>query len=139
MSRDGSTTFVWGDGEHQFKLAIGQLRELQENVDAGPAFILERLQTGRWMVDDIREPIRLGLIGGGMKPADAHKLVVRYVDERPLLENLPAARAILLVALVGAGDEEPGKTEAPETGEQSPLSEESSASAPEESTAPEPQ
>jgi hypothetical protein len=109
VSRDGSVTFTWADGEHRFRLAIAQLRELQEKCDAGPAFILGRLQSGRWLIDDIRETLRLGLIGGGAKPADAVKLVQRYVDERPLLESVQPAMAVLLAALIGAEDEPLGK------------------------------
>lgn len=114
MSRDGSITFVWGDGEHPFRLPIGHLRELQEKCDAGPAEIAGRLANGRWRVDDVRETIRLGLIGGGMTPADAYTRTVRYVDERPLLESVPAAQAVLMAALVGVHEEPVGKGEAAE-------------------------
>lgn len=129
MSRDGSVTFAWADGEYTFRLALGQLRELQEKADAGPAYILNRLQSGRWLVDDARETLRLGLIGGGMKPADALKLIQRYFDERPLLESIHPAAAVLLAALVGAEDEPLGKTEAAKEQPQG-SSAESSASPP---------
>ncbi len=109
MSRDGSVTLTWADGAHRFRLPIAQLRELQEKADAGPAFILSRLQSGQWLVDDIRETLRLGLVGGGMTPVDALKLVQRYVDERPLLESRQPAMAVLLAALVGVKDEPLGK------------------------------
>jgi hypothetical protein len=109
MSRDGSVTFTWADGEHRFRLGIGQLRELQEKTEAGPAFILGRLQNGSWLLDDLREPLRLGLIGGGMSPVEALRLVQRYVDDRPLLESVQPAMAVLLAALVGVEDEKPGK------------------------------
>ncbi len=118
MSRDGSITLAWGDGEHRFRLAIGQLRELQEKCDAGPAEIVSRLSEGRWRVNDVRETIRLGLVGGGLAPATAHALTVRYVDERPWLESVQPAQAVLMAALVGVPDEpvgsSPGKEAAAE-------------------------
>jgi hypothetical protein len=114
MSRDGSISLTWGDGEHRFRLAIGQLRELQEKCDAGPAEIAGRLTDGRWRVNDVREAVRLGLIGGGMVPAEAYRLTARYVDERPLLESVPVAQAVLMAALVGAPEEPVGKAEAAE-------------------------
>lgn len=107
----GKLTLAWGDGEHDFLLPIGQLRELQDKTDAGPQEVFTRLSTGRWRVDDVREPIRLGLIGGGMKPSDAMVLTKRYVDDRPLLENLKVAQAILMISLVGDEPDE-GKVEA---------------------------
>lgn len=111
MSRSGKITLSWGDGEYIFRLRIGELIELQEKCDAGPAFILERLATNRWMVNDIRETLRLGLIGGGLKPAQALTLIKRYVDERPLQENIGHAYAIIGAAIVGAEDEPLGKLE----------------------------
>ena len=117
MSADASLTMAWGDGEHRFRLAIGQLRELQEKCNAGPAEIFQRLLDRTWRVDDLREVLRLGLIGGGMKPAEALVLVKRYVDERPLLENVGPALQVLTAALVGPEDIASGKVGAPATEE----------------------
>lgn len=103
----------WADGEREFRLAIGLLRELQDKCNAGPAEILARLSNGTWRVDDIRETLRLGLIGGGASPTDALVLVARYVDVRPLMENVMPAQAVLLAAVVG--EEEPGKFETEKT------------------------
>lgn len=119
MSRNGDITLRWGDGEHLFRLGIGELRELQEKVsrprvavggDAiGPAYLALLLNSGRWMVDDVRETLRIGLIGGGMKPAEASACVARYVDGRPLEESVIPAYLVLTAALVGAPDEPVGK------------------------------
>lgn len=121
MSRDASITLDWADGTYVFRLAIGQLRELQEKCDAGPAHIMSRLSSGWWMVDDIVQTIRLGLIGGGLGPIEAMKLVRVYVEERPLVESIMPAIAILSSALVGAPDEDAQKkSEAETTAETSP-------------------
>lgn len=122
MGRDARVSLAWGDGERAFRLGIGELRELQEKTDAGPAWIFERLRAGTWRVDDIRETLRLGLIGGGAPPAEAAALVARYVDVRPLMENRQPAMAVLLAALVGAEDEpipKPAAAEAPTSGAES--------------------
>ncbi|KAB2743541.1 gene transfer agent family protein [Brucella anthropi] len=112
MSRDASITLDFADGTYKFRLAWGQLAELQENCDAGPYVILERLQNRSWRLNDIRETVRLGLIGGGMDPMSTLKLVRRYVEERPLLENVKLAQAVLTVALIGAPEEEVGEPKA---------------------------
>lgn len=109
---DSSIDLDWGDGHHKFALPIGQLRELQDKCDAGPNRILQRLSGIDWRIDDIREVMRLSLIGGGMKPTDAHLLCVRYVDNRPLMESRLHAQAILLKALVGDPDDPVGKNQA---------------------------
>jgi hypothetical protein len=111
VSRDGAVTIAWGDGEYRFRLAIGEIRELQEKCDAGPQEILRRLTVGTWRLNDMRETIRIGLIGGGMKPAEALGKIARYVDEFPLFDNILPARAILVAALVGVEEEPLGNGE----------------------------
>lgn len=131
MSRNCSVTIAWADAEYVFQLKLGQLEELQEKCDAGPFVIYERLVTHTCRLNDWRETIRLGLIGGGMKPPDALKLVRRYVDERPWAESILPATVILGAAIRGIPDEEPGKAEAAEPKGESPNSpEESSVSPP---------
>lgn len=114
MSADGSVTLAWGDGEHKFRLPIGGLRELQQKCDAGAIEVMDRLRDRRWRVDDVRETLRLGLIGGGMTPVDALILVKRYVDDRPIMESVPTAFAVLMAALIGVPDDPVGKAEAEE-------------------------
>lgn len=108
-SRDGSITLDWADGTYTFRLAWGELIKLQEACDAGPFVILQRLGSGTWRMQDIRETIRLALIGGETPPEKALQLVRDYVESRPPLETLMLARGILMTAINGPPDEEPGK------------------------------
>lgn len=114
MSRSGDISFVWGDGEYAFRLALGELRRLQERTNAGPLELQRRLLQGTWRVDDIRETIRLGLEGGGMKAESVTQRINDYVDGRPLLDNVLVAARILNAALSGPEDELLGKQEAAE-------------------------
>lgn len=114
-NRHAELTLEWGDGTHTFRLAIGQLRELQEKTNCGPMELVNRMLRGTWRLDDVRETIRLGLVGGGSTPIDALALVARYVDQRPLAEAVPMAQAILSVLLFGNDEDDPlGKTRAEE-------------------------
>lgn len=123
MSRDASVSFEWADGLHTFRLPIGQLRELQEKTGVGPLRLFNRLLDGSWHVDDAREVMRLGLIGGGMEPLEALRLVQRYVDARPLMETQAPALLVMGAALHGTEQEgTPGKEEAPEAATSAPLS-----------------
>lgn len=112
MSRDARIEFDWADGTHGFRLAWEQLSELQEKCDAGPYVVLQRLQNGSWRVEDVSNVIRLGLIGGGTTPADALKLVRRYVEARPAMENVIPAQIIMTAALLGAPEDSPGEGDA---------------------------
>jgi len=111
--RDARITLDWADGTYTFRLAWGELEELQEQCDAGPYVIFDRLQTRQWRIQDISNVIRLGLIGGGMEPVKALKLVRRYVEARPPMENVIYASGILSAGLMGAPDEPPGEPKAP--------------------------
>lgn len=110
--RSARVELDWGDGTYTFRLAWGQLVELQEKCDAGPYVILQRLQTGAWQMEDISNVIRLGLIGGGMTAVDALKKTRAYVEAFPPMENLMPAQGILAAALMGARDEPVGEDDA---------------------------
>lgn len=108
MSRNAAITEPFADADYVFRMAWGEIVQLQELRDCGPYVVLDRLATGRWLVQDIREPIRLGLIGGGLKPVEALKLVRQYVEQRPAVESLELATRVLQAAIVGAPDEPVG-------------------------------
>lgn len=113
MSRSAKVSIDWGDGSHDFRLRIGELEELDEKCGVGPGFALGQILAGvhgNWKAKMLREVIRLGLIGGGATPADALKLVRRYVDERPLSESITAAQLVLQACIVGVGDDAPGES-----------------------------
>lgn len=103
---------TWPGGEHCFALPIELLRALEQKCDAGPAWILGRLGSSQWRVDDVVETIRLGLEGGGMHKDDAHKMVRQHVEGVPLTESVLTAHAILMAALYGAGGEDGDEGEA---------------------------
>ena len=106
MSAGGNVSFLWGDGEHRFALLLGQIRELQDNTGVGPHQLYLRLFDNAWRVDDLSEILRLGLIGGGMAPVDALKLVARYCyPARPMVESVKPAIAVLAAALIGVPDD----------------------------------
>lgn len=103
---------TWAGGEHEFDLKIEHLRALQDRCDAGPEWILARLSNKQWHVNDVVDTIRLGLEGGGMEKADARKMVQRYVEDRPLTLSVLTAQAVLLLALYGDPDDQPGGADA---------------------------
>lgn len=106
-----------GDDFHPLELRIGELRLLQAKLNSGPTAILDRLQHGQWMVDDIIEPIRFALIGGGMDHRSAHDLVTRYVTHGYLLQYLATAIKVILISLIGDAEDQPdaGEPVAPVT------------------------
>jgi len=93
------TDITWAGGEHPFLLTIELLRALQNKADAGPAWVLARLSTQQWMVDDVIYTIQYGLEGGGMSKAEARKLVQSFVEDRPLSQSLKTAQTVLMASL----------------------------------------
>lgn len=70
----------FGGRRRKFQLRIGEIGELEQACGAGLGAVYARVATMQWRLDDLRETIRLGLIGGGASPGEAHMLVRRYVD-----------------------------------------------------------
>lgn len=129
MSRNAEIILDWADSSYRFRLAWGQLTELQDKCDAGPFVILGRLRGGTWRMEDISNVIRLGLIGGGLEPIKALKLTRAYVEDRPPLENHHVALAIMTAGLIGAPEEDASKKNG------SPKTESGSTTSPTESSA----
>ena len=122
-AEDGSVSLQFGDGEYIFRIAFGQWRELQESINKprleigevpiGPMVLLRALLEGNAWPHDVREVIRLGLIGGGMKSERALVLVKRYVEGRPYFQSMAAGRTILQYAMFGPPHDQVGKDQTP--------------------------
>jgi len=116
------TPIRWPGGEHRFELRLGELRALQKSCDAGPEEVFNRLRSGRWRVDDVIEPLRLGLIGAGeVSQQDAGPLVTKLIDQHPLVAFKLPALEVMSRALLGEEDDPVGEPEgatapAPENG-----------------------
>ena len=111
-NRSGKISLEFGNDTHVFKLGYGQLKELQDSVNAGPLYILESFFNKTWQLEYVRETIRCGLIGGGMSATDAIRMVKTYVEDvesYPVITNVEPAIAILSAALFGAPEEDDGK------------------------------
>lgn len=119
MSRSARYRAPFGDGVQTFVLDIGGLEELQEKTDCGPEELYHRVANGNWRIADLREPIRIGLIRGGMDPMRALALVARYAAEGYLASLKPIVLGILAASLVGAPDEDKPSGE-PEAGAKDP-------------------
>lgn len=115
-----AVTLNWVGGEHEFALKLGQLRKLQDTCNAGPEEVLNRLRFGTWKVDDIIEPIRLGLIGAGMTNAEAGPKVMTLIEQYPLAQFKMTSLAIMSDALFAPKDdplgEDAGEAAPPENG-----------------------
>ena len=137
MSRNGSIELEFGGETRTFRLALGELEQVQERCGEGPQVLAARMapwlifaqereaaedagvvqpsllqgaaagRLGSWRVHDVREPILRGLQGGGLSPNAAAALVRQFVDGRPLLESVPTAFAVLMAAVIGVEDERP--------------------------------
>lgn len=94
-------------GTHRFLLGLAEILELEMATGRGPERIFRRLRNGDYSAKDVSETIRLGLVGGGFSPDLARTLVKRFVDERPLAENVPLAAAIVGARLYGIAEERP--------------------------------
>ncbi|QRE74118.1 gene transfer agent family protein [Methylobacterium aquaticum] len=109
MSRDGHIDLALEETTHRFRLAIGDLEALQEATGAGPAALLHRFHAGRlYRFRDVRDVLRLGLIGGGTPVPQAHAVAER-LDGLPCIPLIAKAALVLAAALEGTEDERVGR------------------------------
>lgn len=115
MRHVGTVSIIWRNGEDDFCLSrIGDILHVEEKCGAGIMTIMRRLESDSWYVNDIRETIRIGLIGGGKTPEQAMLIVKRCVDENPngIAPSVLVAHTIIRAALIGVPGDEVGKEEA---------------------------
>ena len=125
MSRSAEIFLDLGVEERKFRLTPVRWEKVQEACDAGPPEIARRLAAmavmpkgynpvqmaaagglGSWRIQDVKAPLVQGLIGGGMKDEDAGRLVRELLEERPLIDFVPIALAVVMASIVGAKDED---------------------------------
>lgn len=78
MTRACEKILEWGGGEHLFALKGKQIEELQMVCKAPFGEIVQRVFLGKYYLSDLKHTIRLALIGGGMGPVEASRLVNFY-------------------------------------------------------------
>jgi hypothetical protein len=113
MAGSGYVEFDWGDTEDQgFRLGLKEIRILQEKTGLGPLALFRRIERDDWLIDDLRETIRLGLVGAGMSEKDALTKIRRHVDDFAKVDGKEPAMRILVAFLVGEPGEPVGKRSA---------------------------
>lgn len=106
MNRTGNVRLFLGEGEFDFALLMGQLMELEQLTGDGIFVTWNKLMNGTWKIADIRETLRLGLVGGGMAKKDAYDLVTRHLQPGYLADLCLLAQSVAGAACIGV----PGET-----------------------------
>lgn len=94
----------FADGTYKFALTWPLATEWEKTTDRSLyATLLHTSRSGIVGLNDARELVRLGLIGGGTTPKDAVRLVRTYVEERPAAENFELVVRIMDAFFHGKG------------------------------------
>lgn len=109
-------TRPFADGTYPFRLAGGEMRELQRICDAGPMELYRRLLAGTWRVDDVTETIRLALLGAAKA---GHMARVRDQDVK-VSDSAAIALIARYVDTYGAPHVDPDGESQPEDGQPAP-------------------
>lgn len=116
MSANGTRSIIWANGEDLFCLGkVGLILDLEDKCkSSGLSVIMARLESGTWYLNDVRETIRLGLIGGGMKPEAAMAAVHHHVDPpNPLAHSVLVAYEVIKSVIFGIPEDDPVGKEMP--------------------------
>lgn len=102
----------FADGTYKFGLSWALAAEWEKETNRSlMATFLQAARIHVAVMSDIREIVRIGLIGGGTDPAKALRLVRMYVEERPAVENFPLMISILDAFLNGQPESAPTEAE----------------------------
>lgn len=110
----------WVGGEHPFRLGLGEMRAIQDATGCGPEFLAHRIKSMQWKVDDLREIMRNGLIGGGMDHVQALRLIEQADASATGISLKVPALEVMLAYLYGPADDPVG--EPSPAGDQTPQS-----------------
>ncbi len=91
----------FADGDHTFAMTFNLAAQWEDENGKSLFRTYRRMLDGEFGLRDIREVLRLALIGGGKKPAEALKLVETYVEGQPLGEYQELSLMILHAAFYG--------------------------------------
>ncbi len=91
----------WVDGSF-----LGQEDQARALVDLDGAIDPPQFLPPKCTAAEIGEVIRCALVGGGLDPVKALKLVREHVHGKPIERNRPLAWTLMRVALYGAPEEE---------------------------------
>lgn len=120
MSHSARIRRFFGEGEFDFALTIGPAEDLELNrsdklrkmgFDAGQGAIMAiqaRLAGGTFLIDDVRQTLRLSLIGAGMEPEDAFRLVERNLKPGYVIKAAMVAGDVIDALLSGDPEDQPG-------------------------------
>lgn len=108
MSKTAHVAF-FGDMEHRFDLAQPEIvRELEAVAGAGIGAIVGRVIEARTFYRaDLEAVIRLGLIGGGLNPQAAARLVAHFLPLMPMAEAQIVAMGVLNALWFGTPEAQP--------------------------------
>ena len=95
MTRPTAHAATFAGRQRIFDLRIDEIGQLETLCGSGIGAIYTRVATLQFRLSDVRETIRLGLIGGGLVASHADLLVEQNVDGRPINESVPLAYSIL--------------------------------------------
>jgi hypothetical protein len=91
----------WAGQERPFALPMARLLDLEQATETAFATVYLRLATCGFFVKDVSETIRLGLIGGGAKPEEAHSLVRKHLEWGDLIDHAQIAQQVVAHVMTG--------------------------------------
>ena len=91
----------FGDAEYDFRLSPDLILELERKTGAGIGGLSRRFFAGDFSLTELTEVLRLGLIGGGIDPADAAMLVTAYSGRMPITALYGAALPVVETLMFG--------------------------------------
>lgn len=104
MNLSAELTLSWGGQDRDFAFKGKQIEGIEHDCNVGIGrVVLNILSQTDYTFKQLRQTIYWGLIGGGLSPTEAQKLVLLYVDGEPIdKKNDPSSTLKTAVACATA-------------------------------------
>ena len=91
----------FGDGEYDFHLTPELVMDLEKKIGCGIGALFKRLIAADFSSDDLIWVLWHGLVGGGMEPLKAGKLVDAYSGRLSIFDLYSAALPVMDMLMMG--------------------------------------
>lgn len=98
----------YAGAERKFRLRVADILDLEEATKRPISELYGAIIGQKFRIEDIRQTVVRGLVGGGSPVDEAKRLVSERIDALPLIEHVIIAQSLMVITMTGieppAGD-----------------------------------
>lgn len=102
----------YAGAERKFRLRVADVLDLEEATKRPISELYGAIIGQKFRIEDIRQTVIRGLVGGGCPAEEAKRLVSERMDALPLIEHVIIAQSLMVATMTGIEPPEVGEKKA---------------------------